>query len=294
MQVTVWNVTPKGYDGGLWASGTAPAVDGAGNLFTPTGNGSFDGMTEFSSSVVRMTTATGCLAIADSFTPFNQAAISGGDNDMAAAGLILLPDVAGTTQHPHLLTTSGKNGTIYLLDRDHLGGYSTSKTPPDGQIVQEIFNALGAYPVDNLASSQPNSQDSYGTPTYWRDSTGRDHLYWGGIVDSVKMFDLVNGQLSMPPTSMSADTYPFPGANPSISANGNTSGILWAVQNSATGASLHAYDATNLNVQLWNSNQAANGRDSLGLGVKFVVPTVVDGRVYVGTQAAVVVYGLLN
>jgi hypothetical protein len=292
-QVTVWNATPNGYYGGIWSSGTAPSVDGAGNIYLPTGNGGYDGATEFSSSIMRLTTAGG-LAVGDYFTPFNQRAISNADNDMAAAGLILLPDVAGTPQHPHLLATSGKNGTIYLLDRDHLGGYSTSMTPPDGQILQEIFNALGAYPVDNLSGFQINSTDSYGTPTYWRDGLGHDHLYWGGIVDAVKSFDLVNGQIVMPPSSASADFFEFPGANPSISSNGNVNGILWAVQNSPGAAILHAYDASNLNIQLWNSNQDLNGRDTLGPGVKFVVPTVVDGNVYVGAQSAVVVFGLLN
>jgi hypothetical protein len=290
-QLTAWNTTPNSFQGGIWSSGTAPAVDGAGNLFVPTGNGSFDGLTEFSSSVVRLSTAGG-LAVGDYFTPFNQQALTDADNDVASGGLILLPDAVGTPQHPHLLTTSGKNGTIYLLDRDHLGGFSPSTGAPDGQIVQEIFNALGTFPVDNLMDSQPNAENSYTTPTYWRDATGRDHLYWGGLADSVKMFDLVSGQLSGP-TSGSADLYEFPGACPSISSNGSSNGILWAVENSPNAAILHAYDATNLNAELWNSNQAANARDSLGPGVKFVVPTVVDGRVYVGAQSSVVVFGLL-
>jgi hypothetical protein len=292
-QLTVWNTTPNGYDGGIWSSGTAPAVDGAGNIFLPTANGSFDGATEFSSSVVRLSTGGG-LGVGDYFTPFNQQALTVADNDLASAGLILLPDAAGTTQHPHLLTTSGKNGTIYVLDRDHLGGYSASRNPPDAQIVQEIFNALGAYPVDNLMDFQPNTEDNYTTPAYWRDAAGHDHLYWSGIGDAVKVFDMVNGQLNTTPTSASADAYEFPGSCPVISSNGNTNGILWTVQNSSPSAIVHAYDATNLNVQLWNSVQAPNGRDDIGLGVKFVVPTVVDGRVYVGAQSSVVVFGLLG
>ncbi len=289
-QVSVWNTTPNGNSGGIWSSGEAPAVDSSGNLYVPTGNGDFDGVSNFGSAVVKLSTASG-LAVSDYFAPFNESSLSAADCDIGSGGVILLPDAAGTAAHPHLLATSGKAGTIYLLDRDSMGHFSASTTNPDSQIVQEIFNALGIVPEDNASPFEV--EDSYSTPAYWRDASGRDHLYFGGVRDTIKMFNLTSGQLSTSAVTQSSESYEFPGASPAISSNGNTNGVLWAIQNAAGGAVLHAYDATNLGVELYNSNQAPGGRDALGPGVKFAVPTVTNGKVYVGIQSGVAVFGLL-
>jgi hypothetical protein len=288
-----WNSSPNASEAGIWSSGEGPAVDSAGNIYVPTGNGSFDGATSFGDSIVRLSTASG-LTEADFYAPFNQSLLSTGDDDIGSGGVVLLPDVAGTTAHPHLVAASGKAGTIYLLDRDHLGGFNPSTTNPDAQIVQYMFSALGTTTFDNFGEPF-YAPDSYSTPAFWRDAAGRNHLYWGGVGDNIKMFDLTNGLLSTTPVSTSAATFGFPGVSPSISSNGTGNGILWAVQHSfANGDTVHAYDATNLATELWNSDQAANGRDKLGAGAKFAVVTVTAGRVFVPTQSSVVVYGLLG
>jgi hypothetical protein len=289
-QATVWNSTPNGVAGGFWSSGEAPAADASGNLFLPTGNGDFDGVANFGSAVVKLSTTAG-LAVADYFTPFNASQLSDEDLDVGSGGVILLPDVAGTAAHPHLLAASDKAGTLWLLDRDMLGGFSPSRSNPDAQIVQEIFDALGDTPIDNTADPLPFVDDNYSTPAYWRDAAGVDHLYWGGVNDALKMFNLTNGRLSTSPVSRSSAIYPFPGASPCISSHGNRDGILWAVRNAFGHAVLHAYDATDLAAELYTSDQAGT-RDALGLATKFVVPTVTNGKVYVGTQGAVAVFGL--
>ncbi|MES1209635.1 MAG: pyrrolo-quinoline quinone [Pseudomonadota bacterium] len=289
----VWNTTPSGSAGGIWNSGAAPAVDASNNVFVPTGNGTFDGATDFGSAVVKLSTASG-IQVGDYFAPFNQAQLTDADDDVGSGGLALLPDVAGTAAHPHLLAASGKSGTIYLLDRDHLGGFSTSTSPADAQAVQEIFNALGDTVVDNFSDRLINAEDSYSTPAFWRDAAGHNHLYWGGVNDNIKMFDLTNGRLSTLPVSKSPTTYGFPGASPSISSNGTANGILWAVDTGAGSEVLHAYDATNIAVELYNSDQAASGRDSLGPSVKFAMPVVTGGKVLVATRSSVAIFGLTS
>jgi len=291
--VSVWNTTPAGGAGAIWASGAAPAVDGSGKLYFSTGNGSFDGATCFGCSVVKLSTASG-LSLADFFAPFNQSMLTSADNDFGSSGVVLLPDVAGTPAHPHLAAAAGKGGQLYLLDRDNLGGFSPSTSNPDAQIVQELFNAIGDHTLDNFANPMPTAENSYSTPAYWRDAAGHDHLYWVGAGDNLKMFDLTNGVLSSSVFTRSPETYEFPGASPAISSNGTANGIVWAVQNAPGGAILHAYDATNPAVELYSSDQAANNRDALGIGAKFVVPTITTGKVFVGTRSALVVFGLLG
>jgi Chitobiase/beta-hexosaminidase C-terminal domain/Fibronectin type III domain len=287
------NVSANGNGVGIWMPSQAPAVDSAGNLYVLTGNGDFNGTSNFGDSVLKVGTSAG-LQVVDFFAPFNQAALSSADLDFGSAGIILLPDAAGTAAHPHLVVTTGKSGTIYLLDRDGLGGYRSSYSTPDNQILQEIWNALGANRIDNTASSLPYVENSYTTPAYFRDSNGADHLYFGGVSDTVKMFDLVNGLIATTPVSHSAASYGFPGASPVVSSSGSANAIVWAYERGATLATLHAYDAQNLANELYNSGQAANNRDLAGAPVKFCVPTVTNGRVYIGLQGKVAVYGLLS
>jgi len=292
-QVSVLNTTPNGTSSGVWMSGEAPPADAAGNLYIVTGNGDFDGLNQFGDSLLKVQTSP-ALQIINFFAPFNQQALSNADLDFASAGVTLLPDVAGTTAHPHILVTSGKTGTIYVLDRDVLGGYRSSYTNPDSQIIQEIWNALGTSPINNTAASLPYVENSYSTPAFFRDASGVNHLYFGGVGDKVKAFNFVNGLLTTTPVSTSSASYGFPGASPVGSSNGTSNAIVWTYERGSSVAILHAYDPQNLANEFYNSGQAANNRDQAGAPVKFCVPSVTNGHVYIGVQSGVTVYGLLS
>src|SRR5882762_6917846 len=287
-QSAVFCVTPNGLGGGLWFPGEAPPVDSNGNIYINTGNGDLNGSTNFGDAFIRLSTAAN-LTVLDFFSPFNQQALNAADLDIASAGFIVLPDSAGTAAHPHFIVGGGKDGTIYVLDRDQLGGFNGSYTNPDSQIVQEIWNAIGIITTNPRASTLSYVQNNYTTPAFWQ-----NHLYWCGVNDVCKMFNLNNGLVTTTPVSRSATSYPILGAEPVVTAGSPTatSAILWAVEN-GNRTVLHAYDATNLATELYNSNQAANNRDQGGLPVKFVEPTVVNGKVFVGSQSRVDAYGLL-
>jgi hypothetical protein len=288
-QTVVFCVTPNLLlGGGIWAVGEAPPVDPSGNIYINTGNGDLDGISNFGDAFVKLSTAAN-LTVMDFFSPFNQQALNTADLDIASAGFILLPDSAGTAAHPHLIVGGGKDGTIYVLDRDHLGGFNGSYTNPDSQIVQEIWNAIGSITTNPKAPTLSYVQNNYTIPGYWQ-----NHLYWCGVDDVCKMFNLTNGLLATPPASRSSASFGYPGAQPVISASSpvSTSAIMWAVQNGNRSV-LHAYDATNLATELYNSTQAANNRDQGGQAVKFAEPTVANGKVFVGAQSQVDVYGLL-
>ncbi|HEV2323308.1 MAG TPA: chitobiase/beta-hexosaminidase C-terminal domain-containing protein [Terracidiphilus sp.] len=282
------NLSPNGTEGmaGIWQSGRGPAVDANGNLYVMTGNGGFDGATDYGDSVVKLDST---LHVTDYFTPYDQHVLDGGDLDLGTSGVTLLPDSAGTTAHPHIIVTCGKNGTIYVLDRDQLGQFNSGG---DTKVIQEIYDAVGGTPIN------PNSSNyvanCYSGATYWR-----GQVYFGGISDSIKAFAFTNGLLSTTPASQTQEVYDAPGGFPVVSANGSTNGILWAIENagpfdaaSAGTAVLHAYDATNLVTELYNSSESPS--DSAGPAVKFAIPTVANGKVYVGTRSSVVVYGLFS
>jgi len=288
-QEAVFNDTPNGSEGGIWMAGAGFAGDSNGNTFFATGNGTFNGTDEFGDSIVKLAApASGSLSfpLSDYFTPYNQATLASGDLDLGSGGPLLLPDLPAGSAHPHLLALAGKQGTIYLINRDNLGHYCNGCSS-DTQIVQEIPGALAG---------------QMGAPAYWNGS-----LYFGSereltnTADHVKAFSFNaggSGLISTAPTSQTPETFFFPAVSPSVSANGTSNGIVWLLDNAAFGGAccqvLHAYDATNLASELYNTNQAAGGRDALGSGVKFTVPTVVNGKVYVGGLAAITAYGLLN
>ncbi len=291
-QVSLLCTSPGGQWGsGIWSSGEAPPVDASGNIYISTGNGYFNNTNSWGDSVLKLSTSGG-LAVADYFTPFNQAALSAADLDVAAAGLTLLPDAAGSSAHPHLLVTSGKDGEIYLLDRDQMGGYNNSYTTPNANIVQWIPNALGTATVNVTSPTLSYVSNSYTSPAYWR-----NQVYFCGVKEGCKVFPMANGLLSTTPSSQTAPTFGYPGSQPVISAASPvaTSAVLWAIErNSPTNTSvLHAFDATNLATELYNSAQAANNRDTAAAPVKFPVPTVANGKVFVPTQSELEVYGLL-
>lgn len=282
-QTGAWVSTPNGYQGGIWMSGCGISADGNGDLYLSIANGPFDVYGEqpganFSDSVVKLRPGASGVNLVDFFTPFSQAKMARDDLDLGSAGVMLLPDQPGA--FPHIAITSGKNGHIYVLNRDNFGGYNTALNG-NPQVIQEISGQL---------------RQQMGTPAYWN---GR--LYFGpGIsphVDGVKAFALRNGTLSTTPVSQSAAIYHLTRSTVSVSANGNGNGIVWTVDNDAYysihqgAAVLHAYDARNLAHELYNSNQRL-ARDNPGQASKFTVPTVANGKVFVGTANQVSVYGL--
>jgi hypothetical protein len=267
-QASVYCATADGGLGGVWMAGGGLAADSAGNAYFQTGNGTFDQDTlgrDYRDSLLKLTPG---LALTDFFTPYNEAALNGADDDLGSGGVLILPDQPGA--HTHLSVSAGKGGTIYLADRDNLGQFN----PVFDGVVQSLPGAIAG---------------SFGTPAYFNSSIYYGESYYSG--GYLKAFSLTNGFLSTTPTSQSARFFPFPGSTPSVSSNGILNGIVWAIEN-ANPAILRAYDATNLATELYDSNQAG-ARDHPGPAVKFAVPTVVNGKVYVGTQYGFSAYGCL-
>ena len=276
-QTSVLNLVPNGSEGGIWMAGTAPAADSSGNMFFIVGNGDFDTSLNASglptngncgNCFVKLTT-NGSLKLADYFTPHNTVAESNADEDFGSGGGILLVDVTDSSGNTrHLSVGAGKDSIIYVVDRDNMGKFNSSTD----QIYQEISGQLGG--------------GVYSMPAYFNGT-----VYYGAVGDALKAFKVTSAKLATNPSSQSTAHFAYPGTTPSVSANGTTNGIVWAVENGSTGV-LHAYDATNLTNELYNSNQAANNRDQFSDN-KFITPMVANGKVYVGTPNSVVVFGLL-
>ena len=270
-QTGVFNTTPNTNNGGIWQSGSGPAADSDGNIYFETADAVFDADTggpDFGDSFLKLNLGAGGLALADYFTPYNQATYNALDLDVGAVGPLLLPDQPGP--FPHLLVGSGKDGTTYVINRDNMGGYS----PVQDQIVQE------------LTSPFPSGQRRQ-VPSYWNGL-----VYFEELLSPVVAYSVGNGTLSATPVSQTQTAYgrSFPG---SISANGASNGIFWLVTFGNPATTLHAFDATNLATEFYNSDQAGT-RDTLSLTVHFATPTIANGRVYVGTQTQFVTYGLLG
>ena len=287
-QKAVSVTTPNGGLGGIWMSGSGLAADDSGNIYLSVGNGTFDTThvpaAEFGDSILKIALKNGILNLLDYFTPFSQLTLDGHDEDLGSGGVLLLPDQPGS--HPHELVEVDKAGVLYLLDRDQMTTNNThycSGCSSDPEIVQEL---------------QVGSSRMFGTPAYWNNT-----VYFGAEHDRLKAYPLSNGKLSTNPSSVSTTSFGFPGALPVVSSNGNSRGIIWVIDNTNNGnadwpsstlgpAVLHAYDATDLANELYNSTQAPNGRDQAGNAVKFTVPVVTNGKVYVGTSSEVDVYSL--
>ena len=273
-QTSVLNLVPNGSDGGIWMSGTAPAADSSGNIFFLVGNGTFDttltaqgfpSNKDCGNCFVKLSTGGG-LALADYFTPQNTVAESNADQDLGSGGTLLLPgmkDAGEATRH--LALGGGKDSIVYVADRDNMGKFNTNAN----QIYQQI--------------SMPGAV--FSAAAYFNGT-----VYLAAVGDSLKAFPITNAKLASVPASQSTHVFGYPGATPTVSANGASNGIVWAIENS--GAILFAYDATDLTKELYDSNQAVNSRDSFS-GNKFITPVVANGRVYVGTPNSVAVFGLL-
>ncbi len=285
---SVLNVDPNGLprssylqDGSgnaFWNSGAGPDADAAGNLYNLVSNGPFDTNLnaagfptngDYGDSFIRLTPSGGSLGVSDYFAPYNQQNLANGDEDIGSSGLTLVdvPDAAGATRH--LAVGSGKDGNIYVVDRDAMGKFHSTTNA----IYQELPGALGGA--------------EYGAPVAFN-----GEVYFGAVGATLRAFRFVGGKLQVAPASQTGNTFGYPGTTPVISANGATGGIVWAAENGGT-AVLHAYDASDLSKELYNSNQAANGRDHFGAGNKFITPTVAGGKVFVATTNGVGVFGLL-
>lgn len=276
---SAFNTTPNAAGGGIWQGGGGAAADTNGNIFVATSNGMLDanlGGIDYGDSFLRLSTTGGTLAVADYFSPYNQGTMSIENLDLGSGGALVLPDQPGPITH--LLVGGGKTASIYLVDRDSMGGYG----PGSDNIVQELEDILSV-PALELGIR--------GLPAYWN-----GQVYVAGVGDLVKAFALSNGLLSTFPFSQSPTKNFYPGASPTVSSNASTHGVVWVLETDgyAKGnpAVLHAYDAANVADELYNSKMHAT-HDSAGPAVKFAVPTVVNGKVYVGAQSQLNVYGLL-
>ncbi len=309
-QAAVFNTTPNGMggaDGGIWSGGGAPAIDASGDVYIVTGNGVFDEVapspdSDYGDSILRLhyiagsTTNGTHLSVAGWFTPYDQFNLAQDDTDLGAGSVVLLPKQTSGAGPTNLLTEVGKEGVIYVIDPTNMGEFN----PTDNSQIWQSFTG----PAHGL----------WGTPAFWQNS-----LYVGGQGDSIRQFTFNPSTELFTETaaSQSSTVFRYPGTTPSVSSQWAAHGIVWAIDASLYGyaashsagtncsqvplpsacsgpAIVHAYDATNLANELWNSSQAAGGRDQAGNAVKFIPSTIANGKVYVGTTSEVDVYGLLN
>ncbi|MGD0793441.1 MAG: pyrrolo-quinoline quinone [Terriglobales bacterium] len=276
-QTSVLNVTPNGSEGAIWMSGAGLAADSSGNIYFADANGDFDSTLDasgfpsngdYGNAFMKLSTSNG-LAVADYFEMDNEVEENGGDVDLGSGGTMVLPDLSDGSGHTmHLAVGAGKDSNLYVVNRDSMGKFSENNS----NIYQELVGALPG--------------GVWATPAYFNNT-----VYYGSVGSPIQAFTITNAKLSSSPTAQTANSFVYPGATPSISANGTSNGIVWAVENAST-AVLHAYNATNLN-ELYNSNQASGGRDNFGAGNKFITGTIVNGKVFVGTPNGVAVFGLL-
>jgi hypothetical protein len=267
VQGNVLNVTPNKQSGGIWMGGGAMAVDSNNNLYALTGNGTFDATSgttpnnDFGDSLLQMSPS---LSITQYFTPSNQSTDNQGDRDFGSGGAAVLADLPAGSPVTHLLMGGGKDGSLYVFNRDHLGGFG------DTNAVQLL----------------PLGHSIFSTGAFWS-----NNFYIAGAGGALSAFSLDTATAQFALASLSTKLYKFPGGTPSVSAAGAQAGIVWILDNnlyctkqsSGCGAAvLHAYDAANLANELWNSAMIPS--DAAGNAVKFTVPTIANGKVYVGTR----------
>jgi outer membrane protein assembly factor BamB len=267
-QTAVLNLTPNGEEGAVWQSGAGPAADDQGNIYWMVANGTFDttlnadgfpSRGNFGNSFLKISPASGKLSVADYFTMFNVDAENAADDDLGAGGPVVLPDMMDASgKIRRLAVGSGKDRNIYLVNGEAMGKFN-----PQGNqnIYQELPKAL-------------KGERFRGASTYF---DGR--LYFGSVNDSMREFRFMDARLGAEPVSITATKFGYPGAMPSVSADGSRNGIVWASENGEQ-AVLHAYDANDLANELYNSNEAFSGRDHSGVGNKFITPMIAHGKVW--------------
>jgi hypothetical protein len=277
-QATVLNVTPNGFSGGIWMAGAGLAADNSGNIYFADGNGAFDSaldssgfpvLGDYGNAFMKLSTSGG-LAVADYFEIQNEATENDTDTDLGSGGAMLLPDLRNTSgEIVHLAVGAGKDTNLYVVNRDSMGKFNNEKS----SIYQKLVGVLPG--------------GVWATPAYFNNT-----IYYGSAGSPLRAFTITNAMLSASPAAQTANSFMFPGGIPSISANGTSNGIVWAVELAGSSV-LHAYDPTNLN-ELYNSNQASGYRDQFGRGTHFNVPTIANGKVFVATTNGVAVFGLLS
>ena len=298
VQTAIFNTAPNTTGGGVWGSGNGLVADPSGNIYAAIGDTLFDadtGGVDYGDSLLKL---DGNLNVLDYFTPNDQACRRLNDLDLGSAGPMALPTQSGNT--PNEVLIAGKGGSpcnsnpantrLYLLNQDNLGKYNTTQD----QAIEEVVGSARGY---------------WSSPAYWQGANA-SYVYAAGVTeeggngDYLKMYTVTNGLLSTTPTAQTSNLFPV-GATPSVSSNGTSNGIVWAierpsalgVQPGASAAVLYAYDATNVSNMLYNSaSQLSNGvlRDRGGCANKFAVPTIANGKVYVGTQNTLDIFGLLG
>ena len=294
-QKSVYVTTPNGGMGGFWMSGAGVAADASGNIFIASGNGDFDTTnvpaTETGDTILKLGTTNQNLALLDYFTPQDQANLNSSNIDLGSGGVLLVPDQSGS--FPHILVQAGKEGRIYVVNRDQMttnNSHYCSGCPNDPEIIEE--SGSGAVGVSGQLGGMFN------IAAYWNNT-----LYFWGVNDVLKSIPITNGLPDFTHVSGSTPQIGFPAAGVSVSSNGTMTetGIVWAIDGTQYGspgpgpgpAVLYAYDATNVPTMLYSSAQNAT-RDAAGNAVKFAVPTIANGKVYVGTSTEVDVYGLIG
>jgi hypothetical protein len=279
-QSGVYTTSPDGVEGGIWMGGGGLAADASGNIFLSTGNGTYDASTggeDYGDSIVKLTAVDGVLSVGDSFTPLDQANLSTLDWDVAAGGMMLLPDQEGT--YPHVMLAGGKGSTVYELNRDTLGGFNATQN----QNLLTVPAVIGAEVI--------GSGNRAAGPAYWQ-----EQVYFTGSNGYPMQFSIQGSLISTVAIAQSNKHFGYPGGSPVVSANGNNDGIVWIIETDKFGSNgnaiLRAFDAANVSRELYDTSQNST-RDAAGPAVKFTVPTVANGKVYVGTQTEMNVYGLL-
>jgi hypothetical protein len=277
-QTSVLNITPNGTRAAIWMAGAGLAADPTGNIYFLAGNGTFDdtlnssGFPEngdYGNGFIKLSTTGNQLAVADYFNMFNTDSESGADTDLGSGGAMVLPDLQDTAQNTwHLAVGAGKDTNMYIVNRDMMGKFNVQN---DSAIYQQLSGVLPG--------------GVWAMPAYFNGT-----IYYGSVGAALQAFPITNAKVASASSSSSA-SFGYPGSTPSVSANGTSNGIVWAVQNGGT-AVLHAYDAGNLASELYNSSQAAAGRDSFA-GNKFITPMIANGKVFVGTPTGVIVFGQL-
>lgn len=278
VQTAVLDLTPNGNEGSIWQSGGGLVADPQGNIYALIANGTFDttldsngfpNKQDYGNAFVKISTTGGTLKVADYFNMSTTVSESGSDTDLGSGGAMVLPDLAyGTANTLNLAVGAGKDGNIYVVNRNSMGKFS----PSANNVYQEI---AGGVP-----------KGVWGVPAYFNST-----VYYCDQNATLKSFAISNGKLATTPVQTGA-SFTYPGVLPGVSANGTANGIVWAIENTGT-AVLHAFAANNLAQELYNSNQAASGRDHFGAGNKYITPMIADGKVFAATTNSVAVFGLL-
>ena len=280
-QTSVIDFAPNGNEAALWNAGAGPAADSSGNLYVALANGTFDTTLtaagfpsegDYGNAVAKVALQNGKLNVLDYWTMYNSNQESNGDVDLGSGGLMLIPNQVDSTQMTrHLAVAAGKDQNLYLVDQDNMGHYDATN---DGTIYQQLSSALPG--------------GVWSSPAYFNGS-----IYYGSVGSNLRAFQFSQARLVTTAVQTTTTTFAYPGTTPSISAYGAANGIVWATENTNP-AILHAYEAGNLDTELYNSNQAANSRDHFGAGNKYIVPTIVNGKVYVGTTNSVGIFGFIR